>query len=63
MYRRNAALLPDEVSSDDFKGRMIANYPFHPTLVDFLNKKLASIGFIIAPSAPAVPEVTVGSLR
>ncbi|SHI62913.1 ATP-binding protein [Desulfofundulus thermosubterraneus] len=42
MYRRNAALLPEEASSDDFKGRMIANYPFHPTLVDFLNKKLAN---------------------
>ncbi|SHE33851.1 Protein of unknown function [Desulfofundulus australicus DSM 11792] len=42
MYRRNANLLPDEASSDDFKGRMIANYPFHPTLVDYLNKKLAS---------------------
>ncbi|WP_066640200.1 ATP-binding protein [Desulfolucanica intricata] len=42
LYRRNASLLPDEASSEDYKGRMIANYPFHPTLVDFLNKKLAS---------------------
>jgi len=42
MYRRNAALLPEEASGENFKGRMIANYPFHPTLVDFLNKKLAS---------------------
>jgi hypothetical protein len=42
MYRRNANMLPDEAASEDFKNRMIANYPFHPTLVDFLNKKLAS---------------------
>ena len=42
MYRRNAGLLPEEASGEDFRGRMIANYPFHPTLVDFLNKKLAS---------------------
>lgn len=42
MYHRNANMLPDEATREDFKNRMIANYPFHPTLVDFLNKKLAS---------------------
>jgi hypothetical protein len=42
MYRRNANLLPDEATGDNFLRRMEANYPFHPTLVDFLNKKLAS---------------------
>lgn len=42
MYRRNAAMLPDEASSEGFRDRMVANYPFHPTLVDFLNTKLAS---------------------
>jgi len=42
VYRRNAALLPEEASSEDFRGRMAANYPFHPTLIDLLNKKLAS---------------------
>jgi len=42
MYRRNANMLPDEAVSEDFKSRMIANYPFHPTLVDFLNMKLAN---------------------
>lgn len=42
LYRRNASLLPEEASSEDYKGRVIANYPFHPTLVDFLNNKLAS---------------------
>lgn len=42
MYRRNAAMLPQEATSEDFKGRLIASYPFHPTLIDFLNNKLAS---------------------
>lgn len=42
MYRRNADILPEEASGENFKGRMIINYPFHPTLVDFLNNKLAS---------------------
>lgn len=41
LYRRNASLLPAEASSENFKDRMIVNYPFHPTLIDFLNKKLA----------------------
>ncbi|OIQ61205.1 hypothetical protein MOTE_02810 [Moorella thermoacetica] len=42
MYRRNASMLPEEATSEDFQGRMIASYPFHPTLIDFLNNKLAS---------------------
>lgn len=42
MYNRNVSLLPEEASSENFKGRMIVNYPFHPTLVSFLNGKLAS---------------------
>ncbi|MHB1125578.1 MAG: ATP-binding protein [Bacillota bacterium] len=42
IYRRNAEMLSDEAASEDYKGRMIANYPFHPSLVDFLNKKLAN---------------------
>ncbi len=41
MYHRNAGLLPQEASSEDFRDRMAATYPFHPTLVDFLNQKLA----------------------
>jgi hypothetical protein len=40
MYRRNAGMLPEEASNEQFKDRLIANYPFHPTLIDFLNKKL-----------------------
>ncbi|MEW5953546.1 MAG: DUF499 domain-containing protein [Bacillota bacterium] len=42
MYRRNSNLLPDEASSENFRGRMTATYPFHPTLVNFLNNKLAN---------------------
>ncbi len=42
MYRKNTGLLPEETVHDSFRGRMVATYPFHPTLVDFLNQKLAS---------------------
>ena len=42
MYRRNASLLPEEASGDNFQSRMIANYPFHPMLVNYLNHKLAA---------------------
>jgi len=41
MYQRNVALLPEEAASPDYRGRLIGNYPFHPTLLDLLNKKLA----------------------
>jgi hypothetical protein len=41
MYRKNASTLPEEASRESFRERMIANYPFHPTLVDFLNTRLA----------------------
>ena len=41
MYQRNSAILPEEAISVRFKERLISNYPFHPTLVDFLNNKLA----------------------
>ena len=42
VYRKNASLLPDEASRADFKEHMVAHYPFHPTLIDFLNNKLAA---------------------
>ncbi|MCL6597625.1 MAG: DUF499 domain-containing protein [Alicyclobacillus macrosporangiidus] len=42
LYRRNQSLLPNEAVQDSFRSRMVATYPFHPTLVDFLNQKLAS---------------------
>jgi hypothetical protein len=41
MYQRNAAMLPEEASSLRFRDRLVANYPFHPTLIDYLNNKLA----------------------
>lgn len=41
MYQRNASLLPDRATRADYKDRMAAHYPFHPTLIDFLNAKLA----------------------
>lgn len=42
LYRTNGALLPDEATRADYADRMAAHYPFHPTLIDFLNKKLAT---------------------
>lgn len=41
LYRRNSAALPEEAANPRFHSRMAANYPFHPTLIDFLNNKLA----------------------
>lgn len=42
MYKRNSADLPEAASGQGYRERMIANYPFHPTLIDYLNRKLAS---------------------
>ena len=41
VYRRNRSLLPEEAASVRFHDRMLDHYPFHPTLIDFLNNKLA----------------------
>ena len=41
MYHRNSSMLPEEATSIRFHERMVATYPFHPTLIDFLNNKLA----------------------
>lgn len=41
IYQRNSSMLPEEATSARFRQRMVANYPFHPTLIDFLNNKLA----------------------
>lgn len=43
MYSKNASLLPDEATRADFKDKLIAHYPFHPTLINFLNRKLATV--------------------
>ncbi len=42
MYRKNARLLPDSATRADLKERMVLNYPFHPTLIDYLNTKLST---------------------
>ena len=42
LYKKNTSLLPDEATRTDFRDRMISHYPFHPTLIDFLNNKLAA---------------------
>lgn len=41
VYQRNPSLLPEAAVSVRFWDRMVENYPFHPTLIDFLNNKLA----------------------
>lgn len=41
LYRRNSTLLPEEAVQEKFRVRMISHYPFHPTLIDFLNQKLS----------------------
>lgn len=42
VYQRNSALLPDEAVRVDYQERLAAHYPFHPTLINFLNHKLAT---------------------
>lgn len=42
LYTKNKSLLPDHATRDDYHDRMISHYPFHPTLIDFLNNKLAT---------------------
>jgi len=42
LYMKNASLLPDDAIRSEFLERIRANYPFHPTLIDFLNYKLAA---------------------
>ena len=42
MYRKSTSLLPDDATRADYQDRLGDHYPFHPTLIDFLNNKLAS---------------------
>jgi len=42
LYLKNASLLPDDATRAEFLERMMAHYPFHPALIDFLNNKLAA---------------------
>lgn len=41
IYEKNKNMLPQEATNINFKDRLISHYPFHPTLIDFLNNKLA----------------------
>lgn len=43
MYSKCAAMLPDNASRPKYQDDIVANYPFHPALIDFLNKKLATV--------------------
>lgn len=43
LYARSQSLLPDMALRPDFADRLAAHYPFHPTFIDFLNKKLATV--------------------
>jgi hypothetical protein len=43
MYAKSAALLPDDATRADFKDKLVAHYPFHPTLINYLNRKLATV--------------------
>jgi len=43
MYEMHASVIPDRASQADFRDTMVAHYPFHPTLIRFLNEKVASI--------------------
>ncbi len=43
MYAKNRAVLPDEAFRADFRDKLLAHYPFHPTLIRFLTQKLATV--------------------
>jgi hypothetical protein len=43
MYEKNRSLLPDTATRASYKDDLAAYYPFHPTLAEFLNKKLATV--------------------
>ncbi|MBM9535982.1 ATP-binding protein [Desulfobulbus alkaliphilus] len=42
LYAKNQSLLPGHATREEYRERMISHYPFHPTLIDFLNHKLAA---------------------
>jgi len=43
LYQKNAGLLPDRATREDFRNTMREVYPFHPTFVEFLNQKMATL--------------------
>lgn len=42
LYQRNASLLPPGFRLEEYVDEMTVSYPFHPTLVELLNKKLST---------------------
>lgn len=43
LYQKTADLLPDHASRDDYRARLRDLYPFHPTFIEFLNQKMATL--------------------
>ena len=43
MYSKSGATLPERANRKDYREVMAAYYPFHPTFIDFLNNKLATL--------------------
>jgi hypothetical protein len=43
LYARSSTALPDEAVRPDFPSRIQSHYPFHPTFLQFLNSKLATV--------------------
>ena len=43
MYAKSAATLPEQATREDFRQTLEDRYPFHPTLIDYLNNKLATL--------------------
>jgi hypothetical protein len=42
LYAKHTSVLPFQAGREDYRDRMAAHYPFHPTLIDFLTNKLAA---------------------
>ncbi len=43
MYRKNISSLPEGATAQNSRERMVATYPFHPTLLDYLSNKLSEV--------------------
>lgn len=43
MYRRTALLLPEQAREESYRERIVTHFPFHPTLIDYLTEKLATV--------------------
>ena len=41
MYAKNSSSFPEEATNIDYRQKMNAMYPFHPTFINFLNNKLS----------------------